>query len=504
MDVVSNKGNTKSPATVTKKIETNVAVRSYISGTTVKSSSNETLQLFNPTNGRESILLPAGSERDARQAVVSAKEAFEQGLWPSLPKATRQSLLHTFANLIEEHALELNRLDAEDMGKPIGLPFGNAVSAANLLRYCVDAMESMTADAYNSDKSCFIAQQLVPRGVVAAIVPWNFPTLSAMTKVAPALAAGNCVVLKPSEQSPQSASRLAELATEAGIPPGVLNVVQGQGNIVARTLGLHNDVNMIAFTGSTAVGKLILQYAGQSNMKVAHVECGGKSPQIVFADCHNLDKVADSIVELILLNQGQLCVTGSRVIVEQKVELELIEKIIQRFREVRPGDPLDPSTTYGPMASRQHMQKVLGYIEAGAKTANLIYGGQRLDFNNGYFVEPTLFGNVSVEDPLFQEEIFGPVLTVTRFRTLDEAIEIANATAYGLAAYAWTTNLNTGMRLSTEVQAGMVTVNAATPTGEGSEAIATEPYGLSGVGPEFGMAGLKSYTRAQVRWFSYV
>jgi len=504
MDVLSNKSDTKLPVTMTKNIETKVAVRSYINGTPVTSASSETLQLFNPADGCESIVIPAGSELDALQAVASSKEAFEKGLWPSLPKATRQSLLHTFANLIEVHAPELDRLDAEDMGKPIGLEFGNATSAANLLHYSIDAMENMTADAYNSDKSCLIAQQFVPRGVVAAVVPWNFPTLSAMSKVAPALAAGNCVVLKPSEQSPQSASRLAELATKAGIPPGVLNVVQGQGHIVARTLGLHNDVNMIAFTGSTAVGKLMLQYAGQSNMKVAHVECGGKSPQIVFADCHNLDEVADSIVELILLNQGQLCVTGSRVLVEQKIELELIEKIIQRLREVSPGNPLDPSTSYGPLASRQHMEKVLCYIQAGAKTANLIYGGQRVAVNKGYFVEPTLFGNVAVEDPLFQDEIFGPVLTITRFRTLDEAIEIANATAYGLAAYAWTTNLSTGMRLSTEVQAGMVTINAATPTGAGSEAISTEPYGLSGVGTEFGVAGLASYSRAQVRWFNYV
>ena len=504
MDVVSNKSNIKQPAIVTKKIETKVAVRSYISGAAVASSSSKTLQLFNPTNGRESIVMPVGSELDAIKAIASAKEAFEHGRWSSLSKATRQSMLHGFANVIEKHALELDRLDAEDMGKPVGLVFGNALSAANLLRYSVDAMESITADAYNSDKSCLIAQQLVPRGVVAAVVPWNFPTLSAMTKVAPALVAGNCVVLKPSEQSPQSASRLAELATEAGIPPGVLNVVQGRGNIVARTLGLHNDVNMIAFTGSTVVGKLILQYAGQSNMKVAHVECGGKSPQMVFADCHNLDEVADSIVDLILVNQGQLCVTGSRVIVEQKVELELIDKIIQRFRKVSPGDPLDPMTTYGPLASRQHMEKVLGYIEAGAKTANLMFGGQRMDFSNGFFVEPTLFGNVSVEDPLFQDEIFGPVLTITRFRTLDEAIEIANATDYGLAAYAWTTNLNTGMRLSGEVHAGMVTVNGATPSGGGSEAISTEPYGLSGVGSEFGITGLASYSRAQVRWFNHV
>ena len=503
MDVVIKKSRFKTQTTVAKDILKKIAVSSYINGTSVSSSSDEQLGLVNPATGLESILMPAGTELDVIRAVASAKAAYVNGLWTNLPRATRRTLLHNFASLIEEHALELDKLDAADMGKPIGLAFGNAKGAAKLLRYCIDATENMTSDAYNSDRGCCIAQQLVPRGVIAAVVPWNFPTLSAMTKVAPALATGNCVVLKPSEQSPQSATRLAELATEVGIPPGVLNVVQGRGDIVARALALHNDVNMIAFTGSTAVGKLILQYAGQSNMKVAHVECGGKSPQIVFADCHDLDMVADSIVELILLNQGQLCVTGSRVIVEKKIELELIEKIIQRFENVRPGDPMDPATSYGPLANRQQLEKVLGYISAGAKSANLLHGGQRLDFNNGYFVKPTLFGNVAVDDPLFQEEIFGPVLTITRFHTLDEAIEIANATDYGLAAYAWTTNLNTAMRLSAEVHAGMVTVNSSTPAGEGSDAVSTEPYGLSGVGTEFGMAGLTSYTRAQVRWLNY-
>jgi acyl-CoA reductase-like NAD-dependent aldehyde dehydrogenase len=281
-------------------------------------------------------------------------------------------------------------------------------------------------------------------------------------------------------------------------------VVHGSGDVVAKTLALHEDVNMIAFTGSTAVGKLILQYAGQSNMKVAHVECGGKSPQIVFADCHDLNEVADNIVELILLNQGQLCVTGSRILVEQKVELPLIAKIVERLKKVNAGDPLDPAITYGPMANSQQMEKVLSYIENGTNTANLMFGGRRLLADSGgYFVEPAIFSNVAQDDPLFQHEIFGPVLTMTRFRSVDEAITIANATPYGLAAYVWTTNLNTGLRLSKEIQAGMVTVNGMSPKGEGSEAISTEPFGQSGVGAEFGQAGLESYTRAQVAWFNH-
>jgi acyl-CoA reductase-like NAD-dependent aldehyde dehydrogenase len=479
-------------------------IDSYINGEYFPSSNKQRIQLINPTTGEKSVQISAGSELDALHAVTAAKVAFIDGPWSAMSNSSRCAILHKFAGLVDDHAAELDGLDALDMGKPISTLFANSEASARSIRYCADAVENIVSAAYSSDKSCLIAQQRVPRGVVAAVVPWNFPTFSAVSKVAHALAMGNTVVLKPSEYSPRSAARLAELATEAGLPPGVLNVVHGTGENVARVLALHEDVNMIAFTGSTAVGKLILQYAGQSNMKVAHVECGGKSPQIVFADCHNLDEVADNIVELILLNQGQLCVTGSRIIVEQKVELPLIAKIIERFKKVVAGDPLNPAVSYGPLANSQQLEKVLSYIEDGDKTANLMFGGNRLlPDSGGYFVEPTIFSNVSQDNPLFQNEIFGPVLTMTRFRTVDEAISIANATLYGLAAYAWTTNLNTGMRVSKEVQAGMVTVNGLSPQGEGSEAVSVEPYGQSGVGTEFGLVGLESYSRAQVAWFNY-
>lgn len=504
MDVSATKPSKQAAKPVTKNTKSSGEINPYINGVYIPSSSKKRLQLINPSTGKKTIKIPAGTELDALRAITSAKAAFEGGPWNKITNSSRCAILHKFSRLVDHHAAELDRLDALDMGKPISIEFASASASAGLIRYCADTVENIISAAYSSDKSCFIAQQRVPRGVVAAVVPWNFPTMSAVSKIAPALAVGNTVVLKPSEFSPRSAARLAELATEAGLPPGVLNVVQGSGDVVAKTLALHQDVNMIAFTGSTAVGKLILQYAGQSNMKVAHVECGGKSPQIVFADCHNLDEVADNIAQLILLNQGQLCVTGSRILVEQKVELSLVAKIVERFKKVTAGDPLDPAISYGPMANRQQMEKVLGYIENGTSKANLIFGGRRLLPNSGgYFVEPTIFGNVSMGDPLFQHEIFGPVLTITRFRNVEEAISIANATPYGLAAYVWTTNLNTGLRLSKEVQAGMVTVNGSSPQGEGSEAISTEPYGQSGVGTEFGLAGLESYTRAQVVWLNH-
>ena len=504
MDVSAIKSSKQVERPVSKSPNVCGEINPYINGVYIASSGTRKLQLVNPATGQTTIKIPAGTELDALRAVASAKAAFMDSPWHAMSNSSRCAILHKFSRLVDQHATELDRLDALDMGKPISIEFANAAASAGLIRYCADAVENIISSAYSSDKSCFIAQQRVPRGVIAAVVPWNFPTMSAVSKIAPALGVGNTVVLKPSEYSPRSAARLAELATEAGLPSGVLNVVQGSGDVVAKTLALHQDVNMVAFTGSTAVGKLILQYAGQSNMKVAHVECGGKSPQIVFADCHNLNEVADNIAELILLNQGQLCVTGSRILVEQKVELPLIAKIVERLKKVVPGDPLDPTISYGPMANKQQMEKVLSYIENGSNTATLMFGGRRLlPKSGGYFVEPTIFGNVDRDDPLFQHEIFGPVLTFTRFRTVEEAIQIANDTPYGLAAYVWTTNLNNGLRLSKEVQAGMVTVNGSLPKGEGSEAISTEPYGQSGVGTEFGLAGLESYTRAQVGWFNH-
>ena len=264
---------------------------------------------------------------------------YDDGRWSRLPPSQRRNILHQFANLIDQSALELDTLDALDMGKPLSVPLGNAASAANLIRYCADAIDKIFGDVFQSDRSVTITQHRLPRGVVGAIVPWNFPTMNSVMKLAPALAAGNCVVLKPSECSPQSAQRLAQLAIDAGLPPGVFNLVPGKGDTVGRALALHLDVDMITFTGSTMVGKLMMQYAGQSNMKVVHAECGGKTPQIVFADFENLDTVADHVARMILINQGQLCVAGSRLLVQKEIEVPLIEKVAERFKQIVVGDP---------------------------------------------------------------------------------------------------------------------------------------------------------------------
>lgn len=481
-----------------------IVVSPFIEGCLQPSQSAESFWLNNPATGQRSIEQPVGSEEDVERAVTSSRAAFEDGRWCGLAPSKRSSILHKFADLIEAEASQLDALDALDMGKPLSLTFGNAASSAGAVRYCTDTVGTITGDLYHSDKHCRVIQERVPRGVVSAITPWNFPALSAIGKLAPALATGNSVVLKPSENSPQSAMRLAQLAIDAGIPPGVFNLVPGKGEIVGRALALHNEVDMVAFTGSTGVGKLMLQYAGQSNLKLVQAECGGKSPQIVFADFEDLDTVVDSVAQSILTNQGQICVAGSRLLVQKDIEVPLIEKVAERLKNIRAGDPLDQNTTYGPLVNQTQMERVLSYIDAGTQSASLVCGGGRiLQDSGGYFVEPTLFSGVDSQAKIAQEEIFGPVLSVTSFTDTEDAIRLANSTKYGLAAYAWTTNLSTGIRLSKGIHAGMVTINSSAIRGECSASRSVEPYGLSGVGVEHGKAGLETYLRRQVTWFNH-
>lgn len=326
-----------------------------------------------------------------------------------------------------------------------------------------------------------------------------------MLKFAPALAAGNCVVLKPSEMSSRSALKLAQLALQASIPPGVLNVVPGLGTTVGRALGLHRDVDMMTFTGSTAVGKLMLQYAGQSNMKVVMAECGGKSPQIVFGDGVDLDAASESIGQLLLTNQGQICSVGSRLLVQRSIEGAMVEKITARFKAIVMGDALSPKTTFGPLVSAQQCTRVMQYIDTARESAvELVTGGKRaLQETGGYFVEPTLFRNVPPTARIAQEEIFGPVLAVIPFDTEDEAIHIANSTVYGLFAGVWTTNLSIGMRMAKAIRSSTM-INAAAPHGEGAgHAASSEPLGHSGLGVESGLAGMEMYLRRQLVWFNH-
>jgi acyl-CoA reductase-like NAD-dependent aldehyde dehydrogenase len=410
-----------------------------------------------------------------------------------------------WGELIAEEAPALDALDAAEMGKPIGERFGSAMVAAGLMRFYSETVDKLFGDVYSSDGNSLVAQRLVPRGVIGAVVPWNFPTSVAALKIAPALAAGNTMVLKPSELSPSTALCLADLALRAGLPPGVLNVVPGLGEIVGRALGLHNKVDMITFTGSTGVGKRMLQYAGESNMKLVHAECGGKSPHIVFDDCEDLDSVADFIGRSLLVNQGQVCSVGSRLLVHKPIEDRLLSRIAVRFNDVVIGDALDPKTTFGPLVSARQQKRVMSYVDgATAEGAVLIAGGRMVrQGTGGFFVEPTLFGRVDPASHLAQEEVFGPVLAAMSFETESEAVALANGTIYGLGAYVWTSNLSRGMRVAGQIRSS-VRINATIPTGEGpGYAASSEPAGQSGIGAEGGLEGIEAYMRRKRLWINH-
>lgn len=485
-------------------MDKSISVHPLVDGRALRSSS-QTFEIINPSTGAWLFSVSEGTSSDVEQAVASARACFDDGRWRDSAPSLRKKILHRWADLIAQHAAALDELDAEEMGKPVSLSFCNAAAASVLVRFYAEAIDKLTGDVFSSDKFSLVTQRRVPRGVVAAIVPWNFPTFNALLKSAPALAAGNSVVLKPSELSSRSAFRLTQLALEAGMPPGALNFVPGLGQTVGEALALHPQVDMIAFTGSSAVGKRMLQYAGQSNMKVVMAECGGKSPQIVFNDGVDLDAAADHIAQLILRNQGQVCSIGTRLLVQRSIEAVLIERIVPRLKRINVGNALNTETTFGPLVSAKQRDRVMSYIEeAPSEGAECVTGGRRLlPDSGGFYVEPTMFRKVAPNARIAQEEIFGPVLSVTAFSDEAEAIKLANSTSYGLSAYVWCTQLGTAMRVAKGILS-TVFVNTCAPQGEGAgRAASHEPVGLSGIGVESGLAGMEAYMRRQLVAFNH-
>lgn len=475
-------------------------ITGYIEGDNVSSDDDTPVGIINPSDGRRIALLPSGTLRDVDLAVASARRAFDDGRWKDATPTHRKATLYRFADLIDRHAQALDLLDAEEMGKPIAETAFNAVAAAALVRFYAECIDKITGDVFSSERRSLVLQRRVPRGVVAAVVPWNFPTYVAALKIAPALAAANSVVLKPSELSSRSAIRLAQLASEAGIPPGVLNIVPGLGTTVGQALALHHDVDMLTFTGSTQVGRLMLQYAGQSNLKVVMAECGGKSPQILFADGVDIDAASESIARSILTNQGQVCSVGSRLLIQRSIETEVVEKIARHFAGAVIGAATDTKATFGPVASVGQCDRVMQYIDVAHHAgALLVTGGKRtLERTGGYFIEPTIFRNVSPESRLAREEIFGPVLAVTSFGDEADAIRLANSTVYGLCAYVWTASLSRAMRVAKGIRSDVI-VSSDAYGGEGAALAASwEPAGQSGFGTEGGVAGMESYLRRQL------
>ncbi len=483
-----------------------IDVTPFVDGRFVPSDSDGTFAAYDPNSGRVLAENPDGSAADVDRAVASARRNHAEGAWRGAAPTAKKSALYRWADLIERNADRLDALDALEMGKPVSVSAFNASAAAALVRFNAEALDKQGGDILTSDRTSMVLRKRVPRGVVAAIVPWNFPTYNAALKIAPALAAGNSVILKPSELASQAALILAALALDAGLPPGTLNVVPGRGNIVGKALAEHMSVDMVTFTGSSVVGKRILEYAGRSNMKVVSAECGGKSPHIVFHDEIDLNMVAHHIAGALLLNQGQVCSLGSRLLVEHTIEDLLVAKILKRLELAVAGDPQLRTTTYGPIVSKAQLEKLLGYVASGkAEGADLVHGGAPMpERSGGYFFSPTVFTNVPPKSRISQEEIFGPVLSVLRFHDIDEAIELANGTCFGLAAYIWTSRTITSARLASELNSAYTIVNAAAPAGEGpGMGFSCEPFGLSGTGIEGGMAGLDSYSRKQTLWFNH-
>ena len=388
--------------------------------------------------------------------------------------ADRKHVLLSFADLIEKNAMELAVLDALEAGKPITDCITIDVpETVDCIRWHAEAVDKLydQISPTGPDNLGLIVRE--PIGVVGAVIPWNFPALMAAWKLGPALATGNSVVLKPAEQTSLSALRLAELAVEAGLPDGVLNVVPGFGETAGQALGRHMAVDAVTFTGSTEVGRMFLKYSAESNLKRIVLECGGKSPQVVMADIADLDSVAEHALNAIFWNMGENCSAGSRLIVHKKVKDALLERIVKLSKQWTVGDPLDPATKIGSMIEKAHMEKVLSYIEAGkADGAKLILGGNRvLADSGGYFIESTIFDNVDNKMKIAQEEIFGPVLATIMFENEEQAIALANDTTYGLAASLYTDNVNVAHRVARAIKAGTVSVNCY------SEGDMTTPFG---------------------------
>jgi len=433
-----------------------------IDGALVEAASGEVFHNVSPRDGKVINDVAACGQADVDRAVASARAAFEDGRWRDLGPRQKKAILFRLADLMERDAEELALLESLDVGKPIR--DARAVDiplAINTCRWYAEALDKVYGEVGTSpvDRLSYAVHE--PLGVIGAIVPWNFPLHMAMWKVAPALAMGNSVVLKPAEQSPLTALKLGALALEAGLPPGVLNVVPGLGSVAGEALALSMDVDMIAFTGSGPVGRRLMEYSARSNLKRVSLELGGKSPQIVFADCPDLDAAAQAAAWGVFYNQGEVCTAASRLLVEASIKDDFLARVVAVARDMVPGDPLDPDTVFGAMVSERQMNTALDYIAtADSQGGRRVLGGQRVrKESGGFYVEPTIFDCVEPDSTLAREEVFGPVLGVMSFRTEDEAIALANDTVYGLAAGLWTRDINRALRGARRLKAGLVWVN---------------------------------------------
>ncbi|TCS40666.1 aldehyde dehydrogenase [Reinekea marinisedimentorum] len=472
----------------------------FINGELTEAKSGATFPCVNPANGKLLGNVARCDQADVDLAVRVARRVFDSGVWSALAPTQRKAALQKYAALIEKNTEKLAMLETIDAGKPIADTLGyDAPATARCIAWNAEAIDKLYDEVAPVSQDSLALVTREPLGVVAAIVPWNFPAVMMSWKLGPALAAGNSVIVKPSEKSPLSAIFLAELAHESGIPAGVFQVLPGFGHEAGQALALHQDVDCITFTGSTAVGKKLLTFAGESNMKRAFMECGGKSPHIIFSDVKDIDKAVNTAAAAICYNQGEVCTAGSRLLVQRDIYEQVIEKLLVAIKTWQPGNPLEPSTNVGAIIDQQQLDRILDYINIGqAEGATLLCGGQQvLTETGGLYVEPCVFTDVTPGMRIFKEEIFGSVLAVTVFDTLEEAITLANDSEYGLAAGVWTRDISTAVRCSRALRAGTVFVN----NWDGGDM--TMPFGgykQSGNGRDKSLHAIEKYTEMKSTW----